>query len=165
MPKLVVVDLAHELHDLVRTLDRHAEQALRPEGLSYHRYVALIITSEHPGITGRQLAGALGISEPSTSALVRQLMSAGLLRDVAPPGVGNVRQLELTEVGETTKQRCTDLLGGALEHSARRIGLDAAELAATIHALHQEVSSPVSTDRPVSADPGAVAEPPLEENQ
>lgn len=152
MPKLLVVDLAHELHDLVRTLDRHAERALRPEGLSYHRYVALIITSEHPRITGRQLAGALGISEPSASALVRQLMSAGLLRDVAPLGAGHVRQLELTEVGEATEQRCTDLLGGALEHSARRIGLDATELAITVRALHEEVRRPATDDSaPVSA--------------
>lgn len=140
------MDLAHELHDLVRTLDRYAEQALRPRGLSYHRYVALIITSEHPGITGRQLASSLGISEPSTSALVRQLMSAGLLRDVATPGAGNIRQLEPTALGETTKQRCTAALGGTLERSARRIGLDAAELAATVRALHEEVRRPATND-------------------
>lgn len=155
----MAVDLAHELHDLVRTLDRHAERALRPEGLSYHRYAALIITSEHPGITGRRLAGALGISEPSTSALVRQLMSAGLLRDVAPVGAGNVRRLELTDHGESAKQRCTDLLGGALEQSARRVGLDAADLATAVRALHDEVR------RPARADPGPVANPPLEENR
>ncbi|WP_432510511.1 winged helix-turn-helix transcriptional regulator [Kineococcus sp. SYSU DK001] len=112
--------------------------------------MALVITSEHPGITGRRLAGALGISEPSTSALVRQLMSAGLLRDVAAPGTGNVRRLEPTELGETTKRRCTDLLGGALERSALRIGLDAAALAATVRALHDEVRRP-ATDDPAPA--------------
>ncbi len=161
MPELLVVDLAHELHDLVRTLDRHAERALRPHGLSYHRYVALIITSEHPGITGRQLAGALGISEPSTSALVRQLVSAGLLRDAAPHGAGNVRHLEVTDLGRTTRQRCTDLLGGALERSARRIGVDATELATTIRALHEAVRTPLDT-APVEA--ARTAAPPAEED-
>ncbi|WP_432542436.1 MarR family winged helix-turn-helix transcriptional regulator [Kineococcus sp. SYSU DK002] len=146
------MDLAHELHDLVRTLDRHAERVLRPEGLSYHRYVALVITSEHPGITGRQLAGALGVSEPSTSALVRQLMSAGLLRDTAPAGAGNVRRLEVTDLGRSTRQRCTDLLGGALERSARRIGLDAAGLATTVRALHDEVRRPAPAPAPTQED-------------
>ncbi|WP_432507371.1 MarR family winged helix-turn-helix transcriptional regulator [Kineococcus arenarius] len=132
------MDLAHELHDLVRTLDRHAERALRPEGLSYHRHVALIITSEHPGITSKQLAGALGISEPSTSALVRQLVSAGLLRDAAPAGAGNVRMLEITERGDATRRR--------------RVGLDAAELAAAVRALHDEVRRPAAdAPRPVPA--------------
>ncbi|WP_432537823.1 MarR family winged helix-turn-helix transcriptional regulator [Kineococcus arenarius] len=153
------MDLAHELHDLVRTLDRHAERALRPEGLSYHRHVALIITSEHPGITSRQLAGALGISEPSTSALVRQLVSAGLLRDVAPVGAGNVRMLEITERGDATRRRCVDLLGGALDESARRVGLDAAELAAAVRALHDEVR------RPATDAPGPVPTPAPEETR
>ncbi|WP_432564814.1 MarR family winged helix-turn-helix transcriptional regulator [Kineococcus sp. SYSU DK003] len=145
------MDLAHELHDLVRTLDQHAERALRPEGLSYHRYVALVITSEHPGLTGRQLARALGISEPSTSTLVRQLVAAGLVHDVAPAGAGNVRRLEVTELGKATRIRCTDLLGAALEDSARRIGLDPDRLAAAVRALHEEVRRPAPANTPAPA--------------
>ena len=37
------MDLAFELHDLVLTLDRTAERLLTPHGLSYNRYVALVV--------------------------------------------------------------------------------------------------------------------------
>lgn len=133
------MDLAYELHDLVRTLDREADQMLRAESLSYNRYLALVILSEHPGMTSRQLAGAVGISEPSMSALVRQLQSAGLIDDARTPGSGNVRRLHTTRRGEDKIRTAGALLGGTLDDTARRLGIDPTELADTIHRLHSAV--------------------------
>lgn len=133
------MNLSYELHDLVHTLDRWADRALRAEGLNYNRYVALVIIGEHPGIAGRQLAGALGVSEPAASGISRKLIDAGLVTNSAEAGSGNVRRLEATGAGTEKLARCGELLGDALDRSARRIGLDPAELAGTIRRLHDEV--------------------------
>lgn len=133
------MDLAYELHDLVRTLDREADQLLRTESLSYNRYLALVILVEHPGLTSRQLAGAVGISEPSMSTIVRGLREGGLVDDARSPGSGNVRALHATAAGKRKVRAAGKLLGGTLDTTARRLGIDPAELAATIHRLHLAV--------------------------
>jgi len=133
------MDLAYELHDLVRTLDRWAERMLRPAGLSYSRYVALVIVCEHPGLTGRDLARGLGVSEAAASGLVKALLRDELVENVAGEGAGNVRRLRATEAGRATQQRCAELLGDSLDRNARAIGIDPAQLALTVRALHDEV--------------------------
>lgn len=133
------MDLAYELHDLVRTLDKWAEQKLRPEGLSYNKYVALVIVSEHPGLTGRDLARALGVTEAAGSGIVRALLAAGLIADGSRSGAGNVRRLSITEPGATVLARCSAMLGSSLDDNAVAIGLDPHRLAETIRALHDEV--------------------------
>jgi len=133
------MDLAYELHDLVRTLDRWAEQILRPEGLSYNQYVALVILGEHPGITGRILAKAVGVTEAAGSGIVRALLADDLITDQAGPRTGNRRELHLTPRGVDRTQHCGRLLGRSVDDNARTIGIDPAALAATIRALHDEV--------------------------
>lgn len=133
------MDLAHELHDLVLTLDRRAEKMLAPHGLSYNRYVALVIVSEHPGITGRHLADALRVSEAAASGIVRSLIKADLVDDVAPTGSGHVRHLRITPAGSALLTRCSQMLGSSLDDNARTIGIDPQSLARTVRALHDEV--------------------------
>ena len=133
------MDLAFELHDLVRTLDRWAEKILQPEGLSYNQYVALVILGQHPGITGRTLAGALGVTEAAGSGIVKVLLGAGYVDNRAAAGSGNRRELHLTEVGAEKAAHCGRLLGSSLDDNARTIGLDPQVLAQTIRDLHDEV--------------------------
>lgn len=135
------MDLAYELHDLVRTLDLAAERILRPDGLSYRRYVALVIIGEHPGVSGRDLAGALGVSDAAVSAIVRRLLGDGLVRDLTVAGAGNIRRLALTDGGAELRDRCSALLGSSFDENVRRVGIDPHELAATIRAIHDEVRS------------------------
>src|SRR5690606_27175379 len=122
------MDLAFELHDLVRTLDAWADRALRGVGLSYHRYVVLLILSEHPDLTGRQLAGAVGVSEPAMSGQTRALLADGLVTNTATAGAGNVRRWRLTAAGTSRLAECSDLLGDSLDRNARAIGIDPASL-------------------------------------
>lgn len=133
------MDLAYELHDLVRTLDRWAERMLKPEGLSYSRYVALVIVCEHPGLTGRDLARGLGVSEPAASGLVRAMLRDGLVENFAPEGAGNIRRLRATDAGHALQKRCAELLGDSLDRNARTIGIDPLHLAGVIRTLHDEV--------------------------
>lgn len=101
------MDLAFELHDLVLTLDRTAERLLTPHGLSYNRYVALVVIAEHPGVTGRLLSNALRVSEAAASGIVRSLLAAGLIDDVAPGGAGHVRHLQITPAGSALVEQCS----------------------------------------------------------
>lgn len=133
------MDLAHELHDLVLTLDRQAETLLQPDGLTYRRYVALVIIGEHPGLTGRDLAGALAVSEPAASGIVRRLIADQLIRDVSAAGSGHVRRLELTESGRELLARASGRLGNTLDTAVRSVGIDPDELAETLHRIHRAV--------------------------
>ena len=133
------MDLAHELHDLVRTLDRWAEQMLRPEGLTYNQYVALVILGQHPGITGRTLSKSLGVTEAAGSGIVKALLTDGLITNGATPGSGNRMELRLTSAGEDKSGHCARLLGHSLDDNARAIGIDPNSLASTIRDLHDEV--------------------------
>lgn len=139
------MDLAYELHDLVRTLDRQADQMLRGHDLTYNRFVTLVIASEHPGLTGRQLARAVGISEPAMSAIVRFLLGAGLMDDGAGTGAGNVRRIEVTLAGAQRLLEARDDLGDSLADTAQRLAIDAHHLAQTIHRLHTELITPALT--------------------
>ena len=133
------MDLAHELHDLVRTLDKWAEKILRPEGLSYNQYVSLVILSQHPGITGRVLARSLGVTEAACSGIVKALLARDYITNHAVAGSGNRRALHITRTGQSATEHCGRLLGSSLDDNARAIGIDPSGLAATIHALHDEV--------------------------
>lgn len=141
------MDFAYELHDLVLTLDRHAEALLRPEGLSYRRYVALVIVGEHPGLTGRDLAGGLGITEAAVSGLVRRLLADGLIHDLAPAGSGHVRRLAITDTGADLRDRGSTVLGSTLDDAVRRLGFEPAELAATIRTIHDAVRTPPDREK------------------
>ncbi|WOC11371.1 MarR family winged helix-turn-helix transcriptional regulator [Gordonia sp. MP11Mi] len=140
------MDLAYELHDLVRTLDRQADEKLRVESLGYHRYVALIIIDEHPGVSGRELSRALGVSDAAASGIVRKLHDAGLIDELDQPGSGRVRRWQATTKGVDVRARCERLLGTSLETSAAAAGIDTATLAATIRALHDTVRTPKPQD-------------------
>ena len=107
--------------------------------MSYNRYVALVVIAEHPGVTGRLLSNALRVSEAAASGIVRSLLAAGLIDDVAPGGAGHVRHLQITPAGSALVEQCSQLLGSSLDAHARAIGIDPQSLAHTIRALHDEL--------------------------
>jgi DNA-binding MarR family transcriptional regulator len=147
------MDLAHELHDLVRTLDRWAEQMLRPEGLTYNQYVALVTLGQLPSITGRTLSKSLGVTEAAGSGIVKALLADDLITNGATPGSGNRRELHLTSAGEDKSAHCARLLGHSLNDNARAIGIDPSSLASAIRDLHDEVRTirTPSTSQPTDA--------------
>lgn len=136
------MNLSFVLHDLVRTLDREADRVLRGVGLSYPKFLAMVIVGEHPGLSGRELAGALGVSDPAVSGTVRSLIGSGLMQDGVRPGAGNVRRLALTATGSSKVAESLELLGSGVDDAARRIGLDPQQLAESLDRLHAAVSTP-----------------------
>lgn len=127
--------LAYDLHVLVRVLDRSAEVRLAPFGISYARYLAMVIVSDHPGLTQRDLAGALGQSEPTASRTAGALADAGLLEITRTPGGGNRRVLALTDPGRDLLERASEALGPAFDGVAREVGHDPDALATDIRRM------------------------------
>lgn len=116
--------LSYELHKLTARLDRAADGLLREAaGVSYARFLALFAVRECGG-TQRDMARWLGLSEPSTSRMVRVLAADGLLEVEILVGRGNRRQVRLTARGEELIDRCGELLEGRFEEFVKLCGVD-----------------------------------------
>lgn len=117
-------DLAFDLHQLVLGLDRSADRILAAEeGITYRRFLALLVLAEVGPTTQRVLADALGVSEPSVSRMAGVLADAGMLDVVPDPGGGNRRRLSLTPSGKEVVERCRSLLEGRLAEVVERSGV------------------------------------------
>jgi DNA-binding MarR family transcriptional regulator len=116
--------LSYELHKLTARLDRAADGLLREAaGVSYARFLALFAVQESSG-TQRDIARWLGLSEPSTSRMVRVLADDGLLEVETPVGQGNRRQVRLTARGEALIDRCGELLEARFEEFVKLSGVE-----------------------------------------
>jgi DNA-binding MarR family transcriptional regulator len=116
--------LGYELHKLTARLDRFADGLLREAaGVSYARFLALFAVRECGG-TQRDMARWLGLSEPSTSRMVRVLADDGLLEVETLVGQGNRRQVQLTAKGDELIDRCGELLEARFDELVKLCGVD-----------------------------------------
>lgn len=116
--------LSYELHKLTARLDRLADgMLLGAAGVSYARFLALFAVRECGG-TQREMARWLGLSEPSTSRMVRVLADEGLVDVRSLTGKGNRRQVQLTAAGEELVDRCGGFLEARFEAFVERCGVD-----------------------------------------
>lgn len=116
--------LSYELHKLTARLDRVADGLLREAaGVSYARFLALFAVRECGG-TQREMARWLGLSEPSTSRMVRVLAEDGLLDVKTRPGQGNRREVKLTGKGDELVDRCGELLEARFEAFVKLCGVN-----------------------------------------
>ena len=103
--------LSVDLHRLTARMDRAADRFLgEAYGISYRRFLTLLLVGEFGMPTQRALAEALGVSEPSVSRMTGVLVKAGYLEAGSDPGGGNRRQLSLTPVGKELVGQCRELL-------------------------------------------------------
>ena len=138
-----MADLGHLLHDIVMQMDRDADARLLPLGLTLRRFVALTIVAEHPGITSRQLAKPLGISEPAVSQTLKPLVARELIYDASPKGSGRAINWQLSEAGEGIFSDAKDRLGNDFDALVRRTGHDPEMLAEQLTKILDELKRPV----------------------
>jgi DNA-binding MarR family transcriptional regulator len=105
-------NLGLELHTLVSRLERAGDRILRTEhGLSYRRFMVLVMVGELGVSTQRALADGLAVTEPSVSRMVGALAETGLLTVKPDPAGGNRRQINLTDAGRALVDHAgTDLI-------------------------------------------------------
>ena len=127
--------LVYELHVLVRALDRSAEVRLAPFGISYTRYLALLVIGGHEGMTQRDLAAALGQTEPTAGRTAAALADAGWLEVTRTPGGGNRRALSLTTAGRELLEAAGERLSSDFDDVVRGIGRNPDTLARDIRRI------------------------------
>lgn len=116
--------LTFDLHLLTARMDRSADRMLMAEyGLSYRRFLALLIVGELGAATQRELAERLGVSEAATSRMAGILAETDLLDSQPDPSGGNRRQLTLTPEGEHTVEKCQRLLERRFASLVQRSGV------------------------------------------
>lgn len=130
-----MVSLAHQLHLLVRRMDQYADGLLAEHGLTYRRFLTLLIVDEHPGATQRAVAERTGASEPAASRLLRSLAEDGLVAMGRTPGGGNRRALQLTEAGRARLAAASAAVGGSFDDLVTSLGIDGAALSRDVTRL------------------------------
>lgn len=105
-------NLGLELHTLVSRLERAGDRILRANhGLSYRRFMVLVMVGELGASTQRALADRLAVTEPSVSRMIAALAGTGLLTVAPDPAGGNRRRIALTDSGRTLVNRAgTELI-------------------------------------------------------
>lgn len=105
--------LTFHLHRLTTRLDGEADRILQAElGLSYRRFLVLVVMREMGDSTQRALAEAVNVSDPAISRMAKALADDGMVTINQDPGGGNRKRLTLTAVGQDLVQRSLDLLEG-----------------------------------------------------
>lgn len=141
-------DLSFDLHAVTRRLDRAADRILLADHeVSLRRFLTLWHVGELGSSTQRDLAAALGVSEPSVSRMTGALAQTGLLEAPADPAGGNRRQLSLTPAGKQLVEQCRDTLENRFADLVERSGVPYAEyarytklLSAALDAARQETT-------------------------
>jgi DNA-binding MarR family transcriptional regulator len=106
--------LSFDLHALTARLDRAADRIIRErEGLSYARFMILFWICEVGPSTQRDIAGRLGVTEPSVSRMISVLADHRLVR--REPAKGNRHSLALTPEGRAIVRRSRAHLEAELE--------------------------------------------------
>ena len=122
--------LSFDLHVLTARLDRAADRILTGAfGLSYRRFLALLLVGELQAPTQRVLAENLGVTEPSVSRMTGVLVKDGLLDVASNPSGGNRRQLRLTAQGRQMVDQCRQLLEREFGHLVDSVGVPYADYA------------------------------------
>jgi DNA-binding MarR family transcriptional regulator len=110
-------NLGLELHTLVSRLERAGDRILRADhGMSYRRFMVLVMVGELEACTQRALADSLAVTEPSISRMIAALAGTGLLTVTPDPAGGNRRRIALTDAGRELLERAgTELIGRLTE--------------------------------------------------
>lgn len=132
-------DLATEIHELALALGKRAESKLRPFGLTYRKYVALFIIAEHPGLTSKDLASALGVTESAVSQMLRSLLKQTWVIDTRKYGDSNRKILSITDSGKKVLREAARSLGNSLDDHVTGLGIDVAELTKTLQTIRESL--------------------------
>lgn len=133
--------LGYDLHVLVGRLDRAADRLLQPHGLTYRRYVTLLVMGEVEGGTQRKVAESLGISDAAVSRMATALVGDGLITLHQERGNGHRKAVSLTTAGRRLLDAATATLGSSLDDLVRSVGVDPDTLAHDLRVIRDGVEA------------------------
>ncbi|MFN8073908.1 MAG: MarR family transcriptional regulator [Kineosporiaceae bacterium] len=129
-----------QLADLITA---RATAVLGPAGLTLSRWFVLRELVERPGCTAAELAGILSLSKARLSAVVEELVEAGLVRRERRPDDRRRLHLSLTEEGRRLTVELVPRLGEAVGRAYSALSAEEfAGLRAGVTALAEELATP-----------------------
>jgi MarR family transcriptional regulator for hemolysin len=88
-----------------KVVREHFDAALGDIGSSLNTYVVLKVAALHPGMSQRELAGALGIEGPTMTHHLDRMSADGLLQRIPRPGDRRAYCVQLTPEGRAHLDR------------------------------------------------------------
>ena len=82
---------------------------LKPLGLTYTQYVALLVLWEEDGLTVGEIGSRLMLDNGTLSPLLKKLEQAGYIRRQRRPADERVVEVLLTEAGRALQERARDI--------------------------------------------------------
>jgi len=119
-------------------VEAEKEQRLRPCGLTPALFAVLFHISVRPGLTGADLARALGVSPQNVANLAARLQDRGLLERRTNPHHSQGLELHLTDAGRDTLGRADRVITGLDADLTALLGPDDAN---TLRALLERVAA------------------------
>lgn len=83
---------------------------LAKERLTSTQFGAMSVLARHPGLSGAELAAAIGVSEQATSTLIERLAARGLLERHAHPIDRRRRVLRVSPTGRSSLARAVRIV-------------------------------------------------------
>jgi len=119
--------LGHLIRSLELEVGSAKDAALRPLGLTVPQYMALLVISDEPGISGAELARRCLVTPQTMTTVLTNLSSKGLIERRSIPGQGRAMETTVTANGKRLLTRADKK---ALEVEEQLVGsLRAADIA------------------------------------
>lgn len=120
--------LFEKAHHAFRTT---ADRRLRDEaGVPIAQVGALFAIAKQPGMTGRELTGALSLTKAATSMLLSRMEQAALVKRTADAVDGRVQRLALTAPGKRAAERALPVIASANQALTEQFSEDELEVVA-----------------------------------
>ena len=86
------------------------EKRVAPHGITRVQWMLLYYADKNPGVTQKQLADIMGITEPSVVRLIDRVEADGLLERIPHPDDRRIRTIVLTDEGKKLNRKVTKVV-------------------------------------------------------
>ena len=129
------------------------DQRLKDRGVHQSYQQLLIILSQHPNISQKEMARMLHISTPAITAAAKKLEREGYIRRLVSEEDNRVNRISLTEEGktlaQTIRQSCREIERGMMEGFSEN---DKKEMAGHLNRIYSNLSRLPPEDRKEGVD-------------
>jgi DNA-binding MarR family transcriptional regulator len=132
---------SYRLGRLMFELDRAADDLLHAqEGISYKRFIFLLVLQQCGTVTQHELAVALGYSDPAVSMMLVELAKDSYIQTIRSPEHGRKRLVSITSEGTEVVGRGRQLLDEHFDQLLALASVDGEQLREITERLYQALT-------------------------
>ncbi len=140
--------LAYLLGKLMFEIDRAADQLLQTQvGISYKRFLFLIVLQQCGTVTQHELAVALGYSDPAVSTMLVELAKDSHIQTTKSPEHGRKRLVTITPKGSEVAVKGRQLLDSHFDQLMVIADVDAQHYRELTERLHQALITKMKKEK------------------